>query len=156
MKLLTRALLLLLLGLSGVLTLFGEDGGEGAGGTGIWILPSCRNFASGTELIGRLPPGVGAEPRASFRVDDLTSDVVMRVAPEVGPAVAMLLEACAGEPVVLPVNGSLVRLPQGLLRTLVEGRVDGARILILDGDGRGYAVSVHVHADLGGLDLLVD
>lgn len=156
MKLLTRALLLLLLGLSGVLPLFGEDGGEGAGGTGIWILPSCRNFVCGAEVIRSLPPGVTAEPRASLRVDDLTTDVVMRLAPEVGPAVAMLVENHSGEPILLPVNGSLVRLEHQVLSSLAAARVETARILILDGDRRGYAITVRMHADLGGVDITVD
>jgi hypothetical protein len=120
-------------------------GGDNAGGTGVWILPFCANVGSG---------GGVEQPRLSIQLGDLSRDVTLECAPEIGAAVATCIDELSGQPVFLSVVGRRVTLPSATLRVLSQARVE-ADIVIADGQQRGYRIHVDVSENDGSLTLRI-
>jgi len=131
-----RFLACLLLALAIALRLLGGEGegGENAGGTGVWILPRSERIGSGSPAI---------DPNSQLRVSPLQlsaldHDIGLRVSPECGEVVATLFAEPFGEPVPLQVQGNLVLIPSSLLSNLVNAGVAESIVVILDAYGNGY------------------
>ncbi len=139
---LSRILLALALAIWVALPGVSSDGGENAGGTGVWILPCAANLNSGS--------GLGGMPRSSRSFQaPLTTDIAMMMSVEVGNATATFVEQVAGVPVALPVNGSLVRIPATLLQALAHAPQPSASILITDAAQVGYVIHVVIDPQSG-------
>jgi hypothetical protein len=126
----------LLLALALALRLLGGEGegGENAGGTGVWILPRSERITSGSPAL---------DPNSPQRVSPLVfpaldHDVGLRVSPECGEVVATLFAEPLGEPVALQVQGNLVVISASLLHNLVNAGVEESIVVILDANGNGY------------------
>lgn len=145
---LSRILLALALAVWVALPGVGSDGGENAGGTGVWILPCAASINSGS--------GLGGTPRDSRVLQaPLTADVAMQMSVEVGNAVATFVEQMAGVPVALPVNGSIVRIPATLLQALAQAPHPNANILITDAAQVGYVIQVSIDRQSGAVTIRV-
>jgi hypothetical protein len=123
-----------LLALALALRLLGGEGGENAGGTGVWILPRSERIASGSPAI---------DPSTQQRVSPLLfsaldRDVSLRLSPECGEVVATLFAEPFGEPVALQAQGNLVLMPASLFRSLASVGVAESIVVILDAQGNGY------------------
>jgi hypothetical protein len=111
------------------------DGGENAGGTGVWILPRA------TPLAAVVP---SAPPRADKLVSNLNQDLVMQVSAECGNVVGTFVDDIAAVPTALPVVGSLVRVPASLLQALVASGGTSAHVVVTDGNHVGYVIELTV------------
>lgn len=127
----------------------GGEGGENAGGTGVWILPFSANVNQEPEN-GPLP----SQARMSIVVSDLARDLRLQSSDELGQSVAMCVDQATGMPVLLPVVGCHVTVPAALLRSLSLTRTN-ADIVISDAFGNGYRISVRVEQASGAVCLLV-
>lgn len=109
MKSLLRPLVAIALAVWLALPLFGSEGGNNAGGTGIWILPRATFLASGMSQ---------SAPRATKDLLANGQDLVMELSSECGACSATFVDELSGQPVALQANGGLVRLPASLLQSL--------------------------------------
>lgn len=149
---LMRVLLAALLTLAVVLPVFGGegDGGENAGGTGVWILPRSTVLTSSSSQVGP-----GCTPRVPpLALSTLASDAKLRVSNECGQVAASLFAGLA-MPVALPVLGQVVTLPAATLRSLVEARVTEATLVLVDASGKGYVMRLVLDLASGTGQLLV-
>ncbi|MBM4060513.1 MAG: hypothetical protein FJ265_05380 [Planctomycetes bacterium] len=141
MNLLFRFLTAALLALWAAIPAIGGagDGGENAGGTGVWILPRCESIGSNITTIG------GGVPRvAPLTFGNLGSDIRLRLSNECGEATATLFEGESGAPIALPVVDQLMTLPAFVLQGLVAAGVDVADIVVIDAHNRGYLMRLHL------------
>lgn len=125
------------------------DGGENAGGTGVWILPRCECIASNAAI------GTAQPREAPFAIPDLAHDVKLRLSNECGMASGTLFDGSVGTEFDLPVNGQYVILPATLLQALFSARVPTADIVIMDAAHRGYRLRLHIDLVTARADLLV-
>lgn len=139
MTLSVRALLALLLAAWFTLPSTGDDGGENAGGTGVWILPRST-FLAATACTG------GGVPREA-KTFTLASDIVLALSSEVGEATATWIDEIAGVAVSLPISGGQVRVPATLLQALGNAPLRQATIVIADASHAGYVLEVDVAAN---------
>ena len=146
LRILAAALLALWLAIPGI---SGEgDGGENAGGTGVWILPRSEFLSSGS--------GMGRQPRISpIVIPNLLQDVKLRVSNETGQCSGTLFDGTTNTPVDLPVLGQCVVLPASLLQGLFAARVPTCDIVIVDAARRGYLLSLTFDYGTGGAQILV-
>lgn len=122
-----------LLALPGV----GSEGGEGAGGTGVWILP-------GPKFVGTAPltaPVTAAAPTSQW-----VGDIKLAAAPGMDGVTAMLIDEVSGESMALPVCGREVVLDRSVLAGLIAAGVNTAHIVIVDANQLGYVFKVAVDA----------
>lgn len=138
MKSLLRPLVAIALAVWLALPLFGSDGGDNAGGTGIWILPRATFLASGMSM---------ATPRATKDLLSLGQDVVMEVSSECGACSATFFDEVSGQPVALQASGGLVRLPAALLQALAGAAGTKAHIVITDANQLGYLLTIDRRED---------
>lgn len=131
MKLLVRSLIACLLALWISAPTTGGEGGENAGGTGVWILPTCG-------FLGGPGPGVGQ----SFAVSDPSKGVRFVVSEECGAVTALAVEPLSGISTPLSVNGRDVTLPASLLQAYVAGGVHLVRVVITDAAHCGYRIDL--------------
>lgn len=147
LRILAAALLALWLAIPGI---SGEgDGGENAGGTGVWILPRSEFLSSGSGLQGRqprIPPLV---------IANLLLDVKLRVSNDSGQCTGTLFDGATNVPTDLPVLGQCVVLPAPLLQGLFAARVPTCDIVIVDAARRGYLLSLTFDYGTGGAQILV-
>jgi hypothetical protein len=131
---------LLLVGLILGLTLRGisGEGGDNAGGTGIWILPQAGSLTQG-------PPGA---PRAVLNLASLNQDVNLSVSVQCGMVSASFVDGLSQAPVSLPVTGSVVRLHASLLQAMAAAGSTHASIVIVDAAQVGYRIEVVVDCAL--------
>jgi hypothetical protein len=116
------------------------EGGENAGGTGVWILPRCESISSGTWQIGQQ-----SQPRvAPFAIPSLNQNVKLRVSNECGATSATLFDGENGTPITLGVVGQYVELPSSLLRGLHAAGVAESQIIVADANGRGYLIELRI------------
>lgn len=138
-RILAAALLALWLAIPGI---SGDgEGGENAGGTGVWILPRCSSLTSNTPsnglLVSQVPPiALGA----------MTTEARFRVSNECGATVASLFDGASGTPIALPVVGQYVVLPVSVMQGLLTARIAESDIVIIDAAHRGYLL--HLSIDL--------
>jgi hypothetical protein len=147
MKSLSRILLALALAVWVALPGVGSDGGENAGGTGVWILPRACWLNSGL--------GMGAPRDSRVLQAPLTADCAMMMSVEVGNAVATFVDTLSGVPVSLPVSGSLVRLPVSLLHALSQSPQPTANVLITDAAQVGYVIHISIDPQTGNATIRV-
>lgn len=147
LRILAAALLALWLAIPGI---SGEgDGGENAGGTGVWILPRSEFLSSSSGLQGR-------QPRISpIAIPNLLSDVKLRVSGDTSQCTGTLFDGVSNMPVDLPVTGPCVVLPSSLMRGLFAARVPSCDIVIVDASRRGYLLSLVFDYATGGAQILV-
>lgn len=147
LRILAAALLALWLAIPGI---SGEgDGGENAGGTGVWILPRSEFLSSGSGMQGR-------QPRISpIAIPNLLQDVKLRVSGDTGQCTGTLFDGVSNIPVDLPVLGQCVVLPASLMRGLFAARVPSCDMVIVDAARRGYLLSLVFDYATGGAQILV-
>ena len=147
LRILAAALLALWLAIPGI---SGEgDGGENAGGTGVWILPRSEFLSSGSGMQGR-------QPRiAPIAIADLQHEVKLRVSGDTGQCTGTLFDGASNMPIDLPVLGQCVVLPASLLQGLFAARVPSCDIVIVDAARRGYLLSLVFDYATGGAQILV-
>jgi hypothetical protein len=123
-----------------------SDGGENAGGTGVWILPRA------VQLVANPTSG---PPRESHLCNNLSQDLVMVASNECGNVVATLVDEVSGVSTALSVSGTVVRCPGHLLQTLVSTGVRKAHIVISDSSQTGYVIQLVMNTVDAGVSLLV-
>jgi hypothetical protein len=138
MKSLLRPLVALAVAVWLALPLVGNDGGNNAGGTGIWILPRATFLASGMSQ---------STPRATKDLLANGQDVVMEVSSECGECSATFVDELSGQPVALQTSGGLVRLPAALLQSLACAAGTKAHIVITDANQLGYLLTIDRRED---------
>lgn len=138
MKSLLRPLVALALAVWLAIPLVGNDGGDNAGGTGIWILPRATFLASGM--------GTGA-PRATRELLANSQDVLMEVSSDCGACTATFVDEISGQPITLSASGGLVRLPYTVLQSLAGGVGPKAHVVIADSNQLGYVVAIDRRED---------
>ena len=126
-----RVLIAFVIALIVALPIVSSDGGEGGGGTGIWILPRATFLGA----------GLATSPVDHKSLATLNNDLVMQVSAECGACAATSIDEVSGMPVSLPVLGSRIRLPATLLQALAATGAK-ANIVIMDSSGLGYSLSV--------------
>lgn len=137
MKLLQRVLVAIALAIWMALPGFGDDGGDNAGGTGIWILPRA-SYLAGDSLDGAV--------RAQ-RLPSPGMDMLVAVASNCGSCSATFVDELAGQPVSLQMFGGLVRVPASVLQSLPSGPGLKAHLVICDATQLGYVVRVERRED---------
>lgn len=138
LRVLAAALLALWLALPGR---SGEgDGGENAGGTGVWILPRCETINSGSGN------GIGiGQPRvAPFAIPDFAHDLHLKLSNDCGPASALLFDGSAGLEIELPIVGQTLTVPASVLQSLFSARVAVSDIVVLDASHKGYLMRLRL------------
>jgi hypothetical protein len=138
MKSLLRPLVALAVAVWLALPLVGNEGGNNAGGTGIWILPRATFLASGMSQ---------STPRATKDLLANGQDVVMEVSTECGACSATFVDELSGQPVALQASGGLVRLPASLLQSLAGAAGTKAHIVITDANQLGYLLTIDRRED---------
>lgn len=134
MKALVRFLLFALVAVWLALPTMGTDGGEGAGGTGVWILPRPTFLASASGS-----GGFGAV-RGSTSIP-ANAPLTLKACAELGLFTATLIDPSSGVSTLLPCNGLDVILSSDLLRTLRE-TCGSAHVVIADGTQLGYVIQI--------------
>lgn len=109
------------------------DGGENAGGTGIWILPCAATMSTIIE-------GESGQ-RASKQLAAVDAGLVLKMPVELDATVAMLVSEVSGEIVALDVVGSSVHVPQEALDVL-SGTDTTAKVVITDTHQVGYVIEL--------------
>jgi hypothetical protein len=121
----------------------GGDGGENAGGTGVWILPRPTFMASGSPCI------TGAtQARGATTVANVNEAFALTAAEELGAFTATLIDPVSGVPMALPTSGRSIVLGASLLRDLQQAGV-AASIVIADSQQLGYVMRLTFDAATG-------
>ena len=97
MKALLHCLLALLAALAVALPSPGSEGGENAGGTGVWILPFCSQINTESQ---EEPSSLQA--RLTIPVADLNRDIRMQLSSQMGQSVATCVDELTGCPTSPP------------------------------------------------------
>ena len=148
MKALLHCLLALLVTVIVALPSPGSEGGENAGGTGVWILPFCSQINSGSEEHSN------STARLTIPVADLNRDISLQLSSQMGQSVATCVDELTGHPTGLVVAGRIVTVPSQLMRSLSQARVN-ATIMVVDASNCGYCIAVQVDHSTGVVNLLV-
>lgn len=124
----------------------GDEGGENASGTGVWILPACA-------AIDPAQVAPTAPTRATFVCSDLGKPVTLQVSQAMGAASATLTFDLLGATVPLQVSGRTVVVTPSLMTALTQSPSSTATLLISDSHPNGYvmrlrAVGATVRFDL--------
>ncbi|MCA8948872.1 MAG: hypothetical protein KDE27_05175 [Planctomycetes bacterium] len=135
MKLAVRLVVVLLAAVWLAAPSLGGEGGENAGGTGVWVLPG------GSSLGGN-----GQSGNLSREIPNLTKDFKLTVASNVGAFVATACEAGSGVIVPLASSGRDVLLPAAMLRGFRDENVAHVDIVIADSEMVGYRIRLSIPA----------
>lgn len=138
MKLLQRVLVAIALAVWLALPILGNDGGDNASGTGIWILPRASCLAVDSP---------DAAVRAQRNVTSAGQDLLVAVSSECGSCAATFLDELSGQPVSLQSVGGVVRIPAALLQALPDGSGTKAHVVISDASQFGYLMRVERRTD---------
>jgi hypothetical protein len=147
-----RVLLAALLALVVVLPAWGGEGegGENAGGTGVWILPRSTVLTSSSAQIGP-----GTQPRVPpLTLTSFASSAKLQVSNECSSVVATLFAGTA-MPMDLPVLGQTVTLPASVVQGLAETSVTQATLVLVDASGKGYVLRLVIDLAAGTGQLLL-
>lgn len=136
MQTLARILLTILLAIAIAVPSVGGEGGENAGGTGVWILPrsSCL---SGFLAPNVCSPNVGS----THSVADMAHDFTLRVDEECGEVVATAVDPATSASIVLAVSGRDVIVTPHLFDAVRGAGGAGLSIVISDAANRGYVIT---------------
>ncbi|MCK5942259.1 MAG: hypothetical protein KAI24_09850 [Planctomycetes bacterium] len=115
----------------------GDEGGENASGTGVWILPACAAVVP--QQLGPTSPS-----RAQFIASDLSKAALMEVSNGLGVATAVFTDDLLGTPVALTVSGKIVTVPASLMSALAQSSVKTGTILITNANQDGYVLRVKI------------
>ncbi|HEB52576.1 MAG TPA: hypothetical protein ENI87_04890 [bacterium] len=126
----------------------GDPGGENAGGTGVWILPTCAQVIAPTFDPTQQPRTVKAGIAAS-------ADLNMKISSGMGVPTATFVDDLTGLPIPLPVSGRMVTLPAHLMQSLVASPDPNATIVIVDANQVGYVIRVTADPHAGSVVLAV-
>ena len=116
-----------------------SEGGENAGGTGVWILPCAAQVTQ--EMLQ-----ASYTPRSVFECSDLQQGARLKLETGLGIAVATIVDDVSGTPVALSVNGSVVACPGNLLQAFASAGATSATLMIANSSQRGYVISVTIDA----------
>ncbi|MBL8727002.1 MAG: hypothetical protein JNM25_01135 [Planctomycetes bacterium] len=142
MKLLLRLVLPLAVAALVALPGIGSDGGDNAGGTGVWILPRPTFLASGA--LESMAPAV----HGVLNIASCGSGVALAAGAEMGDFVATLIDPISGMPIALPTNGRQILLSASLLADLKLAAVE-ARIVVSDSQHLGYVLGLALDSTTG-------
>jgi hypothetical protein len=148
MKITLRTLFAALLALWLALPSVGGEGGENAGGSGVWILPRTTFMAPST--------GGGSVPRMSFTISDLNRDASLVGSAEMGQAVATLVDSSLGLPTRLQVVGKAIVLPSSMMLGMLHAGVTDADIVVVDASLRGYRIPLSIDSSLRSILVTVE
>ena len=109
----------------------GTEGGENAGGTGVWILPACAGISK------------PAQP-ATRQLTNLGRDLTMRVQSTMGSVVATACDPASGLIVPLQVSGRNVSLPSSVICGFRDAAVKRVELLIVDSRMNGYKIRMMI------------
>ncbi|MEO6596358.1 MAG: hypothetical protein ABIP94_16535 [Planctomycetota bacterium] len=121
----------------------GSEGGENAGGTGVWVLPRAEFLCSGSGV-----PCAGL-PRSEIALPDFTKNVHLELSSEMGAAVATLVDQISGVSLGLSVVGNKLVLPSVLFQSLAGSGVTQANIVVADVNQMGYQIRLTLNAATG-------
>lgn len=138
MKLLQRVLVAIALAIWMALPILGNDGGDNASGTGIWILPRAGYLAADSQ---------DAAVRAQRNMSGSGQDLLVAVSSDCGTCAATFLDELSGQPVSLQSVGGVVRIPAQLLQALPQGNGTKAHVVISDASQLGYMMRVERRED---------
>lgn len=116
-----------------------SEGGEGAGGTGVWILPAAK-------FVGTAPL---AAPTVQSPTTTWVTDLKLTVAPGLTNFTAVLVDDLSGDVHHLPVSGREILLERGELQGLISGGLNVAYVVVADASQLGYVVRIVVDATAG-------
>ena len=123
-----------------------SEGGENAGGTGVWILPRA------VQLVANPTSG---PPRDNHLCSNLAQDLLMVVSTDCGAVVATMVDEVSGVSTALSVSGTAVRCPGHLLQALVSSGVRKAHIVISDSTQTGYVIQLVMSSADAGVSMRV-
>ena len=115
----------------------GDEGGENASGTGVWILPACATIT--TQSVQPTAP-----TKDQYATSNLTSAVNLRVATSMGATTAVFIDDVLGISVPLDVSGRTVKVPAGLLQAISQGTTSAGPLVIVDSAQNGYLIRIRV------------
>lgn len=147
LRLLAASIVALLLAIHAV----GGEGGENAGGTGVWILPRPTSMTSSTSTL----LGCGAPRSAPIQISSLDSDLKFELGAECGISVATLFAGPTSEPIPLDVVGRQVVVPASLVQSLVASQTLVVEIVVADAAMKGYVLRLQLDPAAGSAQLLV-
>ena len=124
----------------------GSDGGEGAGGTGVWILPIPK-------VVGPCPLAAAPSVPSQTMVVSATASFTLKTATSLGACTAVLIDELSGVPMQLPVAERNVTLEKETLQGLLGSGVDSAHIVITDANQLGYVFKISVNAAESSLEI---
>jgi len=116
----------------------GGEGGENAGGTGVWILPRSSFLCAPSAAAGE-----------SYTIQNFNRGLVLRVSPELGPVVAVITDSVSGVQIPLAVHGRDVILPASVLTGLVGAGVGDVSLVIFDSHQQGYCLDGNIRSGAG-------
>ncbi|MCA8974427.1 MAG: hypothetical protein KDC98_06880 [Planctomycetes bacterium] len=133
MKLLVRCFAASLLALCFAMPGVGGEGGENAGGTGVWILPRSQQLGCSSPAMGQ-----------SFSAEDFENDLTLVVSEECGHVIATATEPSNGEAIALPVSGREVTIRRSILQAYSAASVPVVQVLIADQAQQGYLITLAI------------
>lgn len=113
-----------------------SDGGENAGGTGVWILPKPTFLASDSPSITTL-----ATERKSIPNISATNTITLTAAAEMGAMTATMIDPVTGVATALPVSGHDITMRDSLLNGVRCAGIT-ADIVVVDSQQQGYVIRV--------------
>lgn len=131
----TRTLLAILVAVWVAVPTVGGEGGENAGGTGVWILPA-------SSFVGMPCWGPSGPSR---QLTDFTKDLRMVVDPNCGQVLATVTDPLTAVVIPLTVCGRDVTLAASTLRAYSDAQVSSVVVLIVDSQQRGYYMTVTIN-----------
>ena len=125
----------------------GSDGGENAGGTGVWILPRANFLAS-------IPCTTAtAEVRAACAIPSVAQSITVTTSSDLGVIVATLVDPVTGVPMPLATSGHDVVIPGSMLQNLRVAGCGSATIVIADDNHLGYVIEMSIDLAAGAATL---
>lgn len=134
MKLAVRVLVVLLAALWLAAPSVGGEGGDNAGGTGVWVLPEASGLGG---------PG-SSGPNCSREISNLEKDLKLTVANNVGSFVATVCEVGSGVVMPLATSGRDVLLPAATMVAFRNANVAEVEIVIADESLVGYRIRLTI------------
>jgi len=146
MKLALRSVPALLFAALLALPGIGSDGGEGAGGTGVWILPIPK-------VVGPCPLASAPSSPTQTMTVSATSSFTLKTATSLGSCTAVLIDEMSGVPMPLPVAGRNVTLEKETLQGLLCSGASSAHVVISDANQLYYVFKITVNAAESSLEI---
>lgn len=143
-----RILVAVLLAAWVVAPTIGSEGGENAGGTGVWVLPSSTPLCCGTGA-------TFGTPRLVIDLTSLDKNVNLVLSSQMGAAAATLVDQLSGAAVGLTVIGNRLVISAAMLHSLANSGVTQADIVVSDANHLGYRIRLLINAAAGTAQLLV-